>query len=260
MHPDGVVATAIQYTLALPTMYALISAHEYVTHKYLMHLEFNWPDTAVELKQIIRQVTGIEKPELPETGHVEHHAETYDDMTLKNDERWRRTPVAKALDHDVWRGTAFNWENFLIVSLTMPVYVLPTYWSMGWSVPETLAIFFPCLLLHMLVWNALHPPMHGLPRVPAHVGPPSFVLADALLESPYGKWIYLNHMGHHVLGGKCNYNVVCPMMDHVLGTYVSPDAWMHQMRPVPEGARVHGQPIAPPGVPRPPRAPLAAEG
>ena len=58
MHPDGVVATAIQYTLALPTMYALISAHEYVTHKYLMHLEFNWPDTAVELKQAIRQVTG----------------------------------------------------------------------------------------------------------------------------------------------------------------------------------------------------------
>jgi hypothetical protein len=26
-------------------------------------------------------------------GHVEHHAETYDDMSLKKDEKWRRTKV-----------------------------------------------------------------------------------------------------------------------------------------------------------------------
>ena len=43
-------------------------------------------------------------------GHVEHHAETYDDMSLKKDPRWRRTPAAASLDSDAFRGTAFTWE------------------------------------------------------------------------------------------------------------------------------------------------------
>ena len=48
--------------------------------------------------------------------------------------------------------------------------VLPTYMLMGWSLPETIAILLPSMLVHAVVWNAIHPPMHGLPPVPLTAG------------------------------------------------------------------------------------------
>ena len=253
MHDNGLAASAVQYALALPTMYALLSAHEYMAHRYLQHLEFNRPQTMVGFKRLITACTGITSFTIGEgNGHPEHHSETLDDMTLRNDEAWRGTPAANALDRDAWRGTAFGWQEYVLVAVTMPVYVLPTFLSMGWSVGETFCIFLPSLFLHFLVWNALHPPMHGLPRVPWRKGPPSFILADALVDSKYGKWLFENHMGHHVCGGKANYNVVCPLLDHQMGTYVPPRVWKRQMRPIPKGMSVRGPAIAPAGVPQPP--------
>ena len=40
----------------------------------------------------------------------------------------------------------------------------------GWTPLETLAILLPCMLVHAAVWNAIHPPMHGLPPVTADAG------------------------------------------------------------------------------------------
>ena len=45
-------------------------------------------------------------------------------------------------------------------------------------------------------------------------------------------------MGHHVLGGQCNYNVCCPGADHLLGTYVPTEEWQPKMRPLPLNAEV----------------------
>lgn len=84
------------------------------------------------------------------------------------------------------------------------------------------------MLLHALVWNMLHPPMHGLPDVPLSVGAPSSWLAFAR-NTPYFRYIYENHQGHHVLGGQANYNVCCPLTDHLLGTYVPPSTWAPQV-------------------------------
>jgi len=39
--------------------------------------------------------------------------------------------------------------------------VLPTYMAMGFSPGETMAILLPSMLVHAVVWNAIHPPMHG---------------------------------------------------------------------------------------------------
>jgi hypothetical protein len=104
----------------VPVMYALMSANEYVTHRYYQHNEVG----KLELYQTLRKMDKIPKlggfflssssrnpantssgclepphPLLwafPLTqavfyvlsdggGHIEHHAETYDDMTLKTD-------------------------------------------------------------------------------------------------------------------------------------------------------------------------------
>merc|ERR1719331_1572392 len=112
-------ATIIRDVAVLPTMYALMSVNEYATHRYFQHLEFNRPETMVSFKTLLTRVAGIEKPSLDGDGHVEHHAETYDDMSLKNDERWRRTPASKSLDADEFRGTAFHWTATGIMTLQM---------------------------------------------------------------------------------------------------------------------------------------------
>jgi len=249
----SVAATVIRDVAVLPTMYTLMSLNEYMTHRYFQHLEFNRPDNFQGLKNIYAQITGepANTCKVPGDGHVEHHAETYDDMSLKNDERWRSNSVAKALDADVYRGTAFHWSATLIMTIQMSPSVFPTYMLMGWSPLETLAILLPSMLVHAIVWNAVHPPMHGLPPVALRFGfgtesvPGGEAFSKWILESAYGRYIYENHMGHHVLGGQANYNVCCPLTDHVLGTYVRTEDWKPKMRPLPLNAVVRGPPVPP---------------
>jgi hypothetical protein len=246
-------ATVVRDIAALPTMYTLMSLNEYMTHRYFQHLEFNRPENFRGLKGVYAQITGepANSCKVPGDGHVEHHAETYDDMSLKNDERWRSNSVAKALDADVYRGTAFHWSATLIMTIQMSPSVFPTYLLMGWTPLETLAILLPCMLLHAVIWNAVHPPMHGLPPVTLRFGfgtgavPGGEAFSRWLLESAYGRYIYENHMGHHVLGGQANYNVCCPLTDHLLGTYVPTEGWRHKMRPLPANAVVLGPPVPP---------------
>merc|ERR1719327_2483624 len=61
------------------------------------------------------------------------------------------------------------------------------------------------MLVHAIIWNAVHPPMHGLP--PVHLGagfgtvfPGGATFSEWILESAYGRYIDENHMGQHVLG------------------------------------------------------------
>eukprot|EP00316_Scyphosphaera_apsteinii_P005234 CAMPEP_0119334450 /NCGR_PEP_ID=MMETSP1333-20130426/87350_1 /TAXON_ID=418940 /ORGANISM="Scyphosphaera apsteinii, Strain RCC1455" /LENGTH=264 /DNA_ID=CAMNT_0007344745 /DNA_START=262 /DNA_END=1056 /DNA_ORIENTATION=+ len=234
-------------------MYSLMSLNEYATHRYFQHLDFNRKDALPFIKRTYRILTGASaNPIIKGDGHVEHHAETFDDMSLKYSDRWQRTPASKLLDADDFRGTAFHWHATGIMTIQMLPSVLPTYCLMGWSVPDTLALLLPCMLLHALVWNAIHPPMHGLPPVPLHVGAPSFVLAGVLAETEYFKYIFENHMGHHVLGGQVNYNVCCPGTDHLLGTYVPTEVWLDRMRPLPANAKTRGAIVGFHGMPVPP--------
>merc|ERR1719171_2793239 len=135
---------------------------------------------------------------------------------------------------------------------------------MGFSLSETLSLLLPCMLLHAVIWNAIHPPMHGLAPVPLSAGfgtavPGGEAFSEWILESAYGRWIYKNHMGHHVLGGQCNYNVCCPGADHLLGTYVPSSVWSQRMRavPGPDATERWGVPVEPVGVPQ---APIIAAG
>ena len=145
MNELSLAATVVRDIAAVPTMYCLMSLNEYMTHRYFQHLEFNRPESLPWVKSIVARASGVPAAEqrVPGDGHVEHHAETYDDMSLKNDERWRANKAAKSLDDDVYRGTAFHWSATLIMTLQMLPSVLPTYALMGWSLPETMAILRP---------------------------------------------------------------------------------------------------------------------
>jgi sterol desaturase/sphingolipid hydroxylase (fatty acid hydroxylase superfamily) len=179
-------------------------------------------------------------------------------MSLKKDQKWRQTKPAATLDQWRFRGTAFTWFTTLLMTIQMLPTTLPAFALLGFSLPQTFAVLLPGMLVHALVWNMIHPPMHGLPDVPASVGAPSWVLGF-LRKTPYVRWIYKNHQGHHVLGGQCNYNVCCPLADHILGTYVPATEWSKKMRavPGPDATERWGTPIEPAGVPQ---APIIAEG
>jgi hypothetical protein len=258
---------AVGAICALPALYTLMSFNEYATHRWYQHEEFNRDHAFNRLcRQVANKLNGRPllkadgRPnimKLDGDGHVAHHAETYDDMTLKKDDKWRQTDAAASLDHDDFRGTAFSWKATRLMTVQMLPTTLPVFALLGFNLLQTFAILLPGMLVHALAWNMLHPPMHGLPPVPASFGAPSFVL-EALRHSAYFKWIFENHQGHHVLGGRKNYCVCCPLADHVLGTYVPVKEWSKKMRAVP-GADIPrwGFAIEPKGVPK---APVIAKG
>lgn len=204
-----------------PTMYALVSANEYATHRWYQHREL---EQVGWWKQATKAITGAErKTPLNGGGHVEHHAETLDDMSLKVDATWLASAPAKTLEGDTYRGTAFEYPITAVMWLQMLPTSLPVLALEGFDGVQSLAIITAAVAVHGLVWNSLHPAMHGLPEVPGDVGLPSQLLAP-LRDSAYYRWLYQNHEGHHV-AGRCNFNVCCPGMDHLLGTYVPESEW-----------------------------------
>jgi len=220
----------IRQLAAAPALYALMSINEYFTHKYYQHAEFN---TSPWFQWLARTfVYGPLGKKVPKTrggGHVEHHAETLDDMTLKTDAKWRSTKVAKSLDDDLYRGTAFTWTVTGIMTFQMLWTTIPTFWLMGYKLKHTFMCLAPGMLLHAAVWNALHPNMHSLPDIPMRDGVPSSWLAWAR-SSRFFKFLYVNHEGHHVIGGKGNYNVCCPLTDHLVGTFIPEKQWRPRAR------------------------------
>ena len=163
---------------------------------------------------------------------MEHHAETLDDMSLKTDERWLRTPAAMSLNSDPFRGTAFTWPVTIIMFGQMLITTIPVFkYILGFSAMQAMACVVPALLLHVSVWNALHPAMHYLPDVPLKIGPPSDWFSK-LSNTKVFKFLYQNHEGHHVLGGLANYNVCCPGTDHLVGSYVAEKVWRPKMKDV----------------------------
>ena len=254
--PLPTIAAAAKTAAALPTMYALMSANEYATHRWYQHAEFNNNKVMQALACFLLRKPIQQGHKIRGGGHVEHHAETYDDMTLKRDQRWSKSPAAQSLDSDKWRGTAFTWKTTALMTFQMLWTTIPAFHLLGFNLGATMAFLLPSMLLHALIWNMLHPPMHGLPDVPFHVGAPSTWLSQ-FRNSAYFRFIYQNHQGHHVLGGQCNYNVCCPLVDHLLGTYEPVSAWAPAMRAVPskDDAARWGDAVEPKGVPQ---APIAA--
>lgn len=216
---------------SVPILYSTMSVNEYITHRWYQHTDFNKTKWMQRLAKFI-----LRKKQLPTIsggGHVEHHAETYDDMTLKTDDaRWMRRPAAQLLNADPFRGTAFTWSVYFLMCLQMMPFSFPPLLALGFNMTQSLVAIMVAVLGHTTVWNTLHPDMHGLPPVPLSHGPPS-ELFSVLRNTAYFKWIYENHEGHHVAGGQKNYNVCCPGTDHLLGTFMSKAEWEPMVKPRP---------------------------
>lgn len=227
-------AVATRWILAAPTMYAVVSFNEYVTHRWYQHAEFNktgW------MKALYCKLTGKEQaPRCDGGGHIEHHAETLDDMSLKTDPKWLKSEPAKMLKDSEYRGTAFEYDVTAMMVVQMLPTSIPVLALMGFGVSSIAGIILGSVALHAFVWNSLHPAMHGMDDIPISKGL-NFPLAlcKVLRKTTYYDWLYKNHTGHHVMSGRVNYNVCCPGFDHVLGTYVPEEEWAPKAR-MPAGA------------------------
>jgi len=218
--PEAIAATA--------TMYGLMSVNEYITHRYYQHNDVGkWGFIKAARKKNPDFLSFLDGG-----GHIEHHAETLDDMSLRQDEAWKKTPMFARLNDtkNEWRGTAFEWNITGLMCAQMAPQVYPIFMGLfGWSFVATTGYFLAGMMLHALVWNALHPNMHGLHDVPSAAGAPSSLL-KGLRGSWYFDYLYKNHQGHHVSGGRTNYNVACPLVDHLVGTYEPETVWAETMR------------------------------
>jgi len=199
----------LSYPLGLFCLYCIMSLNEYCYHRYFQHLGIN----KIDVSRSIRDFFGL--PTYKGDGHVEHHRETLDDMMLEPLEKREHI-----LDHDPFRGTAFNWPATFSMTVAITAQSLPVLMLLGWNVPLALVTILTAMMLHALAWNTIHPNMHGLPDVELHQGAPSGLLAG-LRDSPAFVHLRVNHEGHHrTPGAHGNYNVCLPMMDHLFGTHV----------------------------------------
>jgi len=222
-----IAATGAEGFAAVSAMYGLMSVNEYITHRYYQHDEISKFDVLKKVRANNPKLVAV----FDGGGHVEHHAETLDDMSLRQDDKWKKTAMYARLNDkkNEWRGTAFNWDVSGMMCMQMAPQVYPVFMGIfGWGFLPTSGFFGAAMMLHALVWNALHPAMHGLHDINLKDGAPSSVLSF-LRGSPYFNYLYDNHKGHHISGGRTNYNVACPLVDHIVGTFESKELWVERL-------------------------------
>ena len=79
-------------------------------------------------------------------------------------------------------------------------------------------------LTYGILWNTFHQKFHLVRLNYSWLDSfPSFdTIADLTCENSCVKWIYRNHIIHHLdKGDKCNFNIILPGADFILGTYRS---------------------------------------
>lgn len=142
-----------KYILAAPAMYSLMSINEYITHRYYQHLEITKLGFFKNILKSPKKIVDFIKT----NGHVEHHAETLDDMSLRMDAKWLDAAPSKVLDGDVYRGTAFSWPAVFLMTLQMLPTTIPVFLTLGFSLGWTFGFLLVSMSIHTLIWNALHP-------------------------------------------------------------------------------------------------------
>mmetsp|Transcript_45800 Transcript_45800/g.92429 ORF Transcript_45800/g.92429 Transcript_45800/m.92429 type:complete len:311 (-) Transcript_45800:133-1065(-) len=215
------IPTPIRITLASLIVFANF---EYCFHRWVMHS----PQDGAVGKGAFGPYQKL---------HQTHHTETLDDMQLDDGE--------ESDPRHIYFSATTTVASVLIS--TAVLVALDSVFHLGFTdVPQATAAasaappaaaalqgflggvqgVLPCAeasvavaLLHTSLWQTLHGDIHeyyeeydaGFPRV------------DALSQdTPYTRWMVSNHVGHHVVNGKGNYNIVFPGPDYLWGTCFVP--------------------------------------
>ena len=165
---------------------------EYVFHRWVMHSDRN------EFEEYQRL-------------HITHHVETNRDMTLEDG--------AESDPRHIYFSAATTFASIVISTLGLGmlngIFHLNFAATPLEAVLDTTATSALIALFHTLYWQTLHGDIHEY-----YTDPQSGLKRANFLsmESPYTRWVVENHVGHHVLRGKGNYNIVFPGPDYLWGT------------------------------------------
>jgi sterol desaturase/sphingolipid hydroxylase (fatty acid hydroxylase superfamily) len=139
--------------------------------------------------------------------HIQHHAETNRDMTMKED----FNP----------HGIYFSYKTTLgatAASVASLAAVILGFGIKGISAPEVMAASVGMAVIHGIFWARLHSDSHEVKLEYSDGLPTPFGIPMDYSKGPLA-WLLVNHVGHHDINAVGNFNIVLPGADHVFGTY-----------------------------------------
>jgi len=176
--------------------YVLASFLEWYIHKELMHATTGWAYRHVG------------------RSHIAHHSDTREDMSLKSSDRPQTAHNPP--------GIHIPYTDTVMLMLAYTLGLVGLNWLCGTQLRYTVLVFISvcAILAHNFVWNCVHCEGHcskpqyrdGVPRV------------DGLMPAAVHDYMVWYHKMHHLSRNathKCNYNIVLPGADWLLGTYSS---------------------------------------
>lgn len=176
----------------LLVQYLAFSGFEYVFHRWCMHAtRGTWRDKLFSKWNRL---------------HLQHHIDTRGDMTMEEGYNWK--------------GIRFNYLTSVlsVVIGTLVSFAVCSAFSLNlplWPTPLAAALVS---MYHGLLWNRLHVDSHSLEDTIEWDDGVPYVEAIPT-GNRYARWLLTNHIGHHAVGGKGNYNIVFPGPDHLAGTF-----------------------------------------
>lgn len=185
---DGIPA----FIRLLLIQYLAFSTFEYGFHRWFMHAEVGtWRDRAFARWNRL---------------HLAHHLDTRDDMTMEEGYNWKGIRFNYLTSQlSIIIGSLISMAVCALLHLDLPI----------WPTPIAAATMS---LYHGILWNRLHVDSHSLERrVTWNDGLP--YVESIPTGNRYARWLLTNHIGHHAVCGKGNYNIVFPGPDHLAGTF-----------------------------------------
>lgn len=189
------MGTAIAYTpefiRLLLIQYVSFSFFEYCFHRWCMHAPRGTP-----FDKLFARWNRL---------HLQHHLDTKTDMTMEATYNYK--------------GIRFN---YLTTRLSVVIGCLISFgvcFVAGLPSPlvPTLVAASLVSLYHSVLWNRLHVDSHSLEGMEFHDG--IQYLKQVPTNNRYAHWLLTNHIGHHAVKGKGNFNIVFPGPDHLAGTF-----------------------------------------
>lgn len=175
--------------LFFASVYLVASLQEWLFHKYLMH----------------RNSLSLFKSLY--LNHILHHKTTMEDYSIRNGETEYICVDIYGTEDILQIAFVFSFNTgffYFVFGKTVSLFIIST----------TVAMM---LLVNILVWNTIHPYVHGMD--PALVCHPPGLAKKYLSEksNPIVRFLVENHKRHHD-NKNTNFNIVFPGADYLLGT------------------------------------------
>ena len=191
-------------------VYVNLSAIEYISHRWFMHSHES------STHPLLWKLFKIESE-----AHEAHHRSVRSNMTLDLDNK-RDKAAGLFFHYDI--GVMYGIILYIVFTLQFKMFKFEI------SSRNVIILCVAIVFAYSVAWNNLHPLIHDehtviLPGTKGVTNRYQGTLASFLPQF-WVEWIIANHSNHHFQKqnadeNKCNYNIILPLFDHIMGTYKS---------------------------------------